>query len=165
MSRPIWLVTGLRTPFTKVDGGLAKRDAIGLGVPVLTAMAAQVAGRIDVAAWGSVIPSLGYSNIARETWLEAKLDPTVPTFIVVMQCSTSMMAAFNVAGVIAEGSAELGLAGGVESMTHVQVGLTQPLSDWMRRLIQARDWKARIELVRHVPAHDLRLHVQSIKNR
>lgn len=165
MSRPIWLVAGLRTPFTKVDGGLAKRDAIGLGVPVLTGMAAQAAGRIDVAAWGSVIPSLGYSNLARETWLESKLDPTVPTFTVVMQCSTSMMAAFDVAGVIANGSAELGLAGGVESMTHVQVGLTQPLSDWMRRLVQAKDWKARIELVRHVPAHDLGLHVQSIKNR
>jgi acetyl-CoA C-acetyltransferase len=165
MSRPIWLVAGLRTPFTKVDGGLAKRDAIGLGVPVLTSMAALAAGRIDVAAWGGVIPSLGYSNLARETWLESKLDPTVPTFTVVMQCSTSMMAAFDVAGVIANGSAELGLAGGVESMTHVQVGLTQPLSDWMRRLVQAKDWKARIEIVRDVPAHDLRLHVQSIKNR
>src|SRR6478609_3373088 len=38
MTRPIWLAAGLRTPFTKVDGGLAKRDAIALGVPVLQAM-------------------------------------------------------------------------------------------------------------------------------
>jgi len=80
MDQPIWLAAGLRTPFTKVDGGLAKRDAIGLGVPVLKAMAERVApsGRIDCAAWGSVIPNLGYSNLARETWLEAGLDPTVP---------------------------------------------------------------------------------------
>src|SRR5882672_9200556 len=79
MDQPIWLAAGLRTPFTKVDGGLAKRDAIGLGVPVLKAMAERVApsGRIDCAAWGSVIPNLGYSNLARETWLEAGLDPTV----------------------------------------------------------------------------------------
>ena len=165
MARPIWLVAGLRTPFTKVDGGLAKRDAIGLSVPVLRSMAAETTGRIDVAAWGSVIPSLGYSNLARETWLESKLDPTVPTFTVIMQCSTSMMAAFDLAGIIATGSAELGLAGGVESMTHVQVGLTQPVSDWMRRLLQAKDWKARVELLGQIPAHDLGLHVQSIKNR
>jgi hypothetical protein len=39
MSRPIWIAAGVRTPFTRVDGGLAKRDAIGLGVPVLRAMA------------------------------------------------------------------------------------------------------------------------------
>ena len=165
MDRPIWLAAGVRTPFTRVDGGLARRDAIGLGVPVLQAMAGQASGPIDGAMWGSVIPNLGYSNLARETWLEAKLDPTVPTSTVVMQCSTSMMAAFDLAGVIGRGNGELGLAGGVESMTHVQVGLTQPFSDWMRRLTQARDWKQRAEIARHLPTQDVRLQVQSIKNR
>ncbi|MDF2695986.1 MAG: 3-ketoacyl-CoA thiolase, partial [Labilithrix sp.] len=162
MNRPIWLAAGVRTPFTKVDGGLAKRDAIELGVPVLQAMAEKVSGRIDSAAWGSVIPSLHYSNLARETWLDAKLDPTVPTSTVVMQCSTSMMAAFNVAGVIGSGVGELGLAGGAESMTPVQAGLTQPLSDWMRRLSQARTWKQRVEIASAIPGHDIGLEVQSI---
>jgi acetyl-CoA C-acetyltransferase len=55
MDRPIWLAAGVRTPFTRVDGGLAKLDAIGLGVPVLQTMAAGiVSGRIDSAQWGSV---------------------------------------------------------------------------------------------------------------
>jgi acetyl-CoA C-acetyltransferase len=165
MTRDIWLAAGLRTPFTRVDGGLAKRDAIGLGVPVLRAMAEQVAGRIDSAIWGTVIPSLRYANIARETWLEAALDPTVPTSSVVMQCSTSMVAAFDLAGRIARGVGELGLAGGTESMTHVQVGLTQPLSDWLRRIGQAKNWKKRAELAAQLPGHDLSLHLQSIKNR
>ena len=35
MDRPIWLAAGVRTPFTRVDGGLAKRGAIALGIPVL----------------------------------------------------------------------------------------------------------------------------------
>src|SRR5262245_31165435 len=95
INRPVWLASGLRTPFTRVDGGLAGRDAITLGVPVLQAMAARTSGRIDCAAWGSVIPNLGYSNLAREIWLEAGIDPTVPTWTVIMQCSTSMMGAFN----------------------------------------------------------------------
>jgi acetyl-CoA C-acetyltransferase len=165
MNRSIWLASGVRTPFTKVDGGLAKRDAIGLGVPVLQAMAERVTGKIDAAMWGSVIPNLGWSNLARETWLEAKLDPTVPTSTVVMQCSTSMMAAFDLAGIIERGVGDLGLAGGVESMSHVQVGLTQPISDWMRRLAQAKNWKQRAELVQKFPLHGDRLQVQSIKNR
>ncbi len=163
--KTIWLAAGLRTPFTKVDGGLAKRDAVSLGVPVLQAMANIPSGPIDAAMWGSVIPNLGYSNLARETWLDAKLDPTVPTSTVVMQCSTSMMAAFDLAGALGRGVGELALAGGSESMTHVQVGLTQPLSDWMRRLSQAKDWKARAELAKQLPRHDVRLELQSIKNR
>ena len=167
MARPIWLVAGVRTPFTRVDGGLAKRDAIDLGVPVLQAMAKQVASgaRIDQAMWGSVIPSLRYSNLARETWLDAKLDPTIPTSTVVMQCSTSMMAAFDLAGILARGNGDLALAGGAESMTHVQIGLAQPLSDWMRRLTQAKDWKQRAEVARQIPRHDVGLQLQSIKNR
>jgi acetyl-CoA C-acetyltransferase len=167
MTKPIWLAAGVRTPFTRVDGGLAGRDAIALGVPVLQAMAERVAssGQIDMAEWGSVIPSLRYSNLARETWLDAKLDPTVPTSTVIMQCSTSMMAAFNLAGVLGRGVGDLALAGGAESMTHVQIGLTQPLSDWMRRITQAKDWKQRADIARQIPSHDVHLHLQSIKNR
>jgi acetyl-CoA C-acetyltransferase len=165
VNRDIWIAAGVRTPFTRVDGGLAKRDAIALGVPVLRAMAERTTGRIDSAVWGTVIPSLLYSNIARETWLDAELDPTVPTSSVVMQCSTSMVAALDLAGRIGRGVGELGLAGGTESMTHVQVGLTQPLSDWLRRIGQARDWKKRAEIAAQLPGHDVHLQLQSIKNR
>lgn len=167
MNKPIWLLPGVRTPFARVDGGLKARDAIDLSVPVLQAMAERVASssRIDVAQWGAVVPSLRYSNLAREAWLDAKLDPTVPTSTTVMQCSTSMVAAFNIAGMIGQGGMELGLAGGVESMTHVQFGLSQALSDWLRRMVQARDWKQRVELLKDLPAGDVKLQLQSIKNR
>lgn len=162
---PIWIAAGVRTPFARVDGGLAKRDAIELGVPVLQAMAGKLASasQIDCAAWGTVIPNLRYANIARETWLDAKLDPTVPTWSVVMQCSTSMMAAFDVAGALRSGRGELGIAGGTESMTHIQVGLTQPLSDGLRRVGQAKTWKRRAEAIREID--DVGLERQSIKNR
>jgi acetyl-CoA C-acetyltransferase len=165
MDRTIWIAAGVRTPFTRVDGSLAGRDAIALGVPVLRAMAERAGGRIDSAIWGSVVPSLRYSNLARETWLDAGLDPTVPTSTAIMQCSTSMVAAFDLAGRIGRGVGELGLAGGAESMTHVQLGLTQPLSDWMRRMAQAPDWKARLALAAQVPARDAGFHLQAIKNR
>jgi acetyl-CoA C-acetyltransferase len=165
VNRDIFFAAGVRTPFTRVDGGLAGRDAIGLGVPVLRAMAARATGKIDSAAWGAVIPSLHYSNLARETWLDSGLDPTVPTFTVVMQCSTSMVAEFDIAGILGRGVGELGLAGGVESMTHVQAGLTQPLSDWLRKIAQAKTLQKRIQIARKFPARGARLEVQSIKNR
>lgn len=166
-SKPIWLAAGVRTPFTKVDGALAGRDAVSMSVPVLQAMASRLSSssQVDAAAWGSVIPNLGYSNLAREAWLDAKLDPRVPTSTVIMQCSTSMMAAFDLAGRLSSGHGELAIAGGVESMTHVQFGLTQSMSDWVRKLAQARSWADRLGLIESAPFAEVRLQMQSIKNR
>src|SRR6516164_5493296 len=70
----IWLAAGIRTPFVGVDGPFAHRDSLSLSVPVVQAMAARVAGSIDFAVWGAVIVNLAYANLAREVWLESKLD-------------------------------------------------------------------------------------------
>ena len=71
-----------------------------LSVPVVQAMAQQVNGPIDFGVWGSVVVNLAYANLAREIWLESKLDPHVPTFTTIMQCSTSMVGAFEAAGML-----------------------------------------------------------------
>src|SRR5215470_2076922 len=115
----VWLVAGLRTPFVRVDGPLAMRDSLALSVPVVRAMAERASGPIDLAVWGSVVLNLAYNNLAREVWLEAELDRHVPTFTTIMQCSTSMVAAFEAAGMLGRGRA-LALVGGVESMSRVQ---------------------------------------------
>jgi acetyl-CoA C-acetyltransferase len=49
-----------------------------------------------------VIPNLGWSNIAREARLDAKLNPNVPVFSVVLTFSTSMTAAFAAAGMLGD---------------------------------------------------------------
>jgi acetyl-CoA C-acetyltransferase len=107
-------------------------------VPVAQAMASRVSGPIDFAVWGAAAVNLAYANLAREVWLEAKLDPHVPTFTTIMQCSTSTAGVFEATGILGHGSAALALVGGVESMSRVQIGLGQNLSDWLRRIVQAR---------------------------
>ena len=37
-SREVWLAAGVRTPFARVDGPLARLGAIGLSLPVVRAM-------------------------------------------------------------------------------------------------------------------------------
>ena len=93
--RSVWLVAGVRTPFVHVDGPLAHRDSLALSVPVVQAMAQQARGPIDFAVWGPVVLNLAYNNLAREVWIEAGLDPHVPTFTTIMQCSTSMVGVFR----------------------------------------------------------------------
>jgi len=164
-SNSIWLLAGVRTPFVGVDGPFAHRDSLTLSVPVVQVMAARVRGPIDFGVWGAVIPNLAYANLAREVWLEAKLDPHVPTFTTIMQCSTSMAGVFEAAGMLARGSASLALVGGVESMSRVQIGLGQNLSDWMRRVGRARDLRQRIAVFRKLRPSDIRLFIPEVKNR
>ena len=71
----IWLAAGVRTPFARAGGALAKKDALDLSVPVVKAMLAK-AGRPDLMIWGAVIPNLTVSNLAREALIEAGADPT-----------------------------------------------------------------------------------------
>jgi acetyl-CoA C-acetyltransferase len=162
---PIWLAAGLRTPFARGDGPLANRDALTLSVPVVQAMAGQTSGPIDLGVWGWVATTLLYSNLAREVWLEAGLDPHVPTFTTILQCCTSMAGAFEAAGMLKRGGPALALVGGSESMSRIQIGLSPGLSVWLRRLLQARTFSRRLEVLRKLALRDVRLYVPEVKNR
>jgi len=178
----IWLAAGLRTPFARVDGPLARLGAIEMSVPVMRAMTrletsppgsqprpgagiAREGIRPDLLVWGTVIPNLGYSNIAREIQIEAGLDQTIPAFSTVLACSTSMVAAFQAAGMLGHGGRELALVGGVECMSRVQIGLSQNLSDWLRRFFQARSLAQRLGSLKDLKARDVRLHILAVRNR
>jgi acetyl-CoA C-acetyltransferase len=128
-------------------------------------MAGQVSGPIDLAVWGSVVGNLAYSNLAREIWLEAGLDPHVPAFTTVLQCCTSMAGAFEAAGLLRRDGLALAMAGGSESMSRVQIGLSSSLSVWLRRLTQARAFSRRLAALRSLRLRDVRLYVPEIKNR
>ncbi len=97
----IWLLAGLRTPFARSDSSLASYDAIEFSIPVVQAMIAQLdGGKPDFAVWGTVLPNLTWSNIAREVLLDAKVDATIPAFSTVMACSTSMIGALEAAAML-----------------------------------------------------------------
>lgn len=157
-----YLAAGLRTAFCKVDAQHKRADAIQLSVPVAQAMT-QVA-RPDLMVWGTVIPSLRFSNLAREVMADARLDATIPAYSNVMACSTSMVGVFEAAGMISA-HAPLALVGGVEAMSQVQIGLTQGFSNWLRGVMQARTFGARIDAIAQVKFGDIRLDIPSVKNR
>lgn len=168
MSRPVdlWLAAGVRTPFAKVDGALSAYDAIELSVPVVRHMVGLVqGGRPDFAVWGAVVPSLQWSNIAREVLMDAGVDPATPAFSTVMACSTSMIGAIEAAGMIDGEAYNLALVGGVDSLSRVQIGLGQRLSDWLRKVQQARSLGQKIDEAMHVHLKDIRLFIPAIANR
>lgn len=134
-AQPVFIAPGLRTPFGRGGGALAAYDAISLSVPVMRAMAMQA--EPDLLVWGTVIPNLGWSNIAREAWLDAELDPTVPAFSTILACSTSMTAAFAAAGMLGRGT-DLVMVGGSEVMSRPPIAPTAEASKRLTDLF-ARD--------------------------
>src|SRR6266851_2563174 len=95
----------------------------------------------------------------------AGIDATVPAFSTIMACSTSMMGAIEAAGMIDGDSYNLALVGGVDSLSRIQIGLGQRLSDWLRKFQQARSLGQKIDQVTHVQLQDLKLFIPAIVNR
>jgi acetyl-CoA C-acetyltransferase len=168
MVRPtdVWLASGVRTPFAKVDGPLQALDAIELSVPVARHMAGLLNdGRPDFAVWGAVVPSLMWSNISREVLMDAGIDPRTPAFSTIMACSTSMIGAIEAASMLDGDSHNLALVGGVDSLSRIQIGLGQRLSDWLRKFQNARSLGQKIDHATHVQLADIRLYIPAIANR
>lgn len=160
-AEPVFVAAGLRTPFGRGGGALAAYDAISLSVPVVQAMAAQA--EPDLLVWGTVIPNLGWSNIARETWLDAKLSPTVPAFSVVLACSTSMTATFAAAGMLGGGT-DLTMVGGAEVMSRPSIALTAEASKRLTDLF-ARDPTAALAALQSLTPSDYVLPTKGWANR
>ena len=160
-AEPVFVAAGLRTPFGRGGGALAAYDAVSLSVPVVQAMAAQA--EPDLLVWGTVIPNLGWSNIARETWLDAKLNPTVPAFSVVLACSTSMTATFAAAGMLG-GGIDLTMVGGAEVMSRPSIALTADASKRLTDLF-AHDPTAALSALQTLSPRDYVLPTKGWANR
>ena len=162
----IWFAAGVRTPFAKVDGALGELDAIALSLPVVRHMIDQLHGAMpEFAVWGAVIPSLRWSNIAREVLMDAGVSPAITAFSTIMACATSMIGAIEAAGMIDGTERNLALVGGVESMSRVQLGLGQSLSDWVRKFQQARSLGQKASRLADLRLGDIQLHIPSVTNR
>ncbi len=160
-AEPVFVAAGLRTPFGRGGGALAAYDAVSLSVPLVQAMAAQA--EPDLLIWGTVIPNLGWSNIARETWLDAKLNPNVPAFSVVLACSTSMTATFAAAGMLGGGT-DLTMVGGAEVMSRPPIALTADASKRLTDLF-AQDPAAALAALQSLAPHDYVLPTKGWANR
>lgn len=160
-AKPVFLAAGLRTPFGRGGGALAAYDAVSLSVPVVQAMAQRA--EPDLFVWGTVIPNLGWSNIAREVWLDAKLNPNVPAFSIVLACSTSMTATFAAAGMLGAG-VDLTLVGGAEVMSRPSFALTAETSKRLTDLF-ARDAAAALDELQSLTPRDYVLPTKGWANR
>jgi len=128
MSQPV-IIEAVRTPIGKRNGWLAGLKA----TEILRHAQEQVIARagIDPAivdeVIGGCVTQAGEqgSNVTRNAWLSAgndRLPYTAACTTVDAQCGSSQQANHLIAGLIAAGGIDVGIACGVEAMSHVPLG-------------------------------------------
>jgi acetyl-CoA C-acetyltransferase len=126
-----FIVAALRTAGARKGGRLAGWHPADLAAQVLDALVAR--SDADPAAIDDVILGcVGQAgeqsfNIARNAVLASKLPETVPGVSVDRQCGSSQQALHFAAQAVMSGTMDLVIAGGVESMTRVPMGLPATL--------------------------------------
>lgn len=140
-SRRVAIVAGCRTPFAR--SGTVYRDLTALdlakaSVRELLERTEVDLDSIDSVVMGQVVPSLKAPNLGRETALGAGLPKSVPAFTVNRACASANQAIADVASAILIGHADVGIAGGAESLSDVPLLHSKGMA---RILIEAQKGK------------------------
>ena len=134
MAKPVFIISGARTPMAEYTGKLKDVPAIELGAVAARAALARASlppQAIDHVIFGNVLqssPDAVYG--ARHVGLDAGLPVEVPALTVNRLCGSGIQAAISGAQMIQLGEADVVLTGGMESMSqapHVIRGLRNGL--------------------------------------
>ncbi|MCA9501952.1 MAG: acetyl-CoA C-acetyltransferase [Spirochaetaceae bacterium] len=145
-----YIIDAVRTPIGKRGGGLAGVHSADLGAHVLKGLMARTG--VDPNAVEDVIfgccDTIGSQagDIARTCWLAAGLPQHVPGVTIDRQCGSSQQSVHFAAQGVMSGTADLIVAGGVQSMSQIPIssamtcaadlGFTDPFSGskgWVER--------------------------------
>jgi len=122
MATDAYVVAGARTPFGKYGGSLSHLrldDLLGVSMLAACERAGVPLDRIDDIAAGCVNTAHeGMGDVARWAALAAGFPESVPAITVNRFCASSLSAAISLAHAIQAEAISVGLAAGVESMSH-----------------------------------------------
>jgi acetyl-CoA C-acetyltransferase len=155
--RPVYFVDGSRTPFLKARGTPGPFRASDLATAAGKALLArQPFGPedLDEVVIGCIIPGPDEANIGRIVALRLGCGKAVPAWTVQRNCGSGMQAIDSAAQAIAQGRADLVLAGGTEAMSLAPVLLNDAMVKVLADLARSRSaWAKMRVLARLRPGH------------
>lgn len=155
--RPVWLIDGARTPLLKARGKPGPFSAVDLAVaagrPLLLRQPFE-ADAFDEIILGCAAPRPEESNPARYAGLRLGCGQRVPAWTVQRNCGSGMQSIDSAARAIADGRADLILAGGAESMSHAPLLVSRAMTEWLDDWARAKGLGGRLKtLARLRPGH------------
>ena len=157
-NRRVAIIGGLRTPFMKANTVFNDLTALDLGRIVVQELVQRYdldPDVIDELVFGQVVPSMTASSIARELVLLSGLPRRIETHTVMRACATSIQAAVDIARSISLGTADVGIAGGTESMSDPPIFTSRPLAHALVSASKAKNLPARLKPFQALKARDL----------
>lgn len=165
-SDPICIVAGARTPFARartvykdlppsILGGTALRETV--------ARAGIDPKLIDEIYFGIVSPPAEGPNVSRESLFDSGLPPSIPCTTVNRYCASSIETTAGIAGKITSGQIEIGVSGGVESISSVRALFSQKATNYFQDLMRAKSPGAKLGMLRKFSLSLLMPHAPGIK--
>jgi acetyl-CoA acyltransferase len=137
----IVVVAGARTPFARARSVYAKMSASALGGVVLRETIARSdidPKLVEEIYFGIVSAPAEGTNVAREALFDSDLPPEIPCTTINRYCASSAEAAAGIAAKIASGQIEIGIAGGVESISSIRAIFSQEATDYFQDFARAK---------------------------
>ena len=137
----IAIVSGIRTPMSKVGGALKRMQADDLGAHVVKHVATHnhVSMKlIDEVIIGNVAHPAHAANIARVIALKAGFRQSISAYTVHRNCASGMESISSAANQIWAGESAIVIAGGTESMSNIPLFLSDPMKDILEKLMSAK---------------------------
>ncbi len=151
------IVAGCRTPFAKAGTELRDLTAIELGKAAVREALARAdldGDAVDQLVFGTVVHDPQAPNIAREVGL-AVLPKRVPATTVSRACASANQAIADGVNLIELGQADVLVAGGAESLSHIPITVSERLGRGLIEASKARSLKGRVSALARLRPRDL----------
>jgi len=158
MTRRTAVIAGFRTPFVRAGTDLAQLDVLDLARAVTVELLQRTAldpREVDHVIYGNVTRPVAYSNLARELVLGAGLPRATPAHTVTLACASACQAITDATNLIERGYADVVIAGGVEMLSNVPIGLSAPLARALVSASQAKSVGSKLKSLRGLSLADL----------
>ncbi len=151
-------MAGCRTPFAKAGTAYRDLSAVDLGkacVRELIERSSVDPGSVETLAMGQVVASVHAPNLAREVGLGSGLPPGTSAHTVNRACASANQAIVDVATAISIGHAQIGVAGGAESLSDIPILHSRRMARLLVRASKARSLGTRLGLFAKLRPRDL----------
>lgn len=162
--RRVAIVGGVRTPFCRSNSlyaDLTNLDMLSTALQGLTdrfGLAGEEVGELYA---GAVTTHAKDWNLAKEAALSTSLSPMTPAITMMQACGTSLQAAMILAGKIAAGHIDSGIAAGTDSTSDAPIVFKRRFAQKLIKLGQARTMGQRVKGVLGIRPSDFAPQVPS----
>ena len=160
------VVNGARTPFVRARTVFHKMSPAALGGVALRETIARSdldPKLIEEIYFGIVSAPAEGSNTSREALFDSTLPPTVPCTTINRYCASSLEATAGITAKILSGQIDIGIAGGVESISSVRALFSQEATDYFQDLMRAKSVGAKLGMLAKFGPSYLAPHAPGIK--